>query len=224
MRIILKLLYNRILKNRFRNRHITFRSGSNIDKECYFEGYNVISFNTVLKACHIGIATRIGDDSRLSNVEIGRFSGVGVGVYNTLGRHPLETFVSQHTAFHAEKDPSGVQFASKQEFTEHHKYADNSSRYVKIGNDVWIGANVTLLDGVTIGDGAVIGAGSVVTKDIEPYSVNVGVPTKVIKYRFDKELIDFLLEFKWWNKDFEWLKNNQPLFLDINAFYEKYKN
>jgi galactoside O-acetyltransferase len=34
---------------------------------------------------------------------------------------------------------------------------------------------------VTIGEGAIIGAGSVVTKDVPPWSVVVGNPTKVVK-------------------------------------------
>jgi len=54
---------------------------------------------------------------------------------------------------------------------------------IVIGDDVWIGANTTIIDGVKIGDGSVIGAGSVVTKDIEPYSIVVGVPAKIVKSR-----------------------------------------
>ena len=56
---------------------------------------------------------------------------------------------------------------------------------VKIGNDVWIGAGVKILGGVTIGDGCVVGAGAVVSTDLPPYSVSVGVPAKVIRYRND---------------------------------------
>lgn len=52
-----------------------------------------------------------------------------------------------------------------------------------IEDDVWIGAGVNILSGVTVGKGAVIGAGSVVTKDLPPYSISVGNPAKVIKYR-----------------------------------------
>lgn len=58
---------------------------------------------------------------------------------------------------------------------------DIFTKPIIIGKNVWIGGNSTILAGVTIGDGATIGAGSVVTKDIEPYSVAVGVPARVIK-------------------------------------------
>jgi acetyltransferase-like isoleucine patch superfamily enzyme len=54
---------------------------------------------------------------------------------------------------------------------------------VVIGNDVWLGANVIVLAGITIGDGCVVGAGSVVTKNLEPYSIAVGNPAKIIRKR-----------------------------------------
>lgn len=54
---------------------------------------------------------------------------------------------------------------------------------IHIGNDVWIGAKSVILPGVCIGDGSIIGAGAIVTKSIPPYSVAVGVPAKVIKFR-----------------------------------------
>lgn len=54
---------------------------------------------------------------------------------------------------------------------------------VVIEDDVWIAAGVRILDGVTIGRGSVIGAGAVVTRDTPPFSINVGVPSKVIAYR-----------------------------------------
>ena len=72
-----------------------------------------------------------------------------------------------------------------------------------IGNDVWIGQNATILPGVHIGDGAIIGANSVVGSNVEPYSIVVGNPAEVTRYRFDKDLTELLLKFKWWDKPIE---------------------
>ena len=62
-----------------------------------------------------------------------------------------------------------------------------------IDDDVWIGQNAIILSGVHIGQGAVVGAGAVVTADIPPYAIVGGVPASVIKYRFSKNIIDYLL-------------------------------
>ena len=68
-----------------------------------------------------------------------------------------------------------------------------------VGNDVWFGQNVTVLPGVHIGDGAIIGANSVVAKDVPAYSISAGNPCRVVRMRFDNEMIAYLLELKWWN-------------------------
>lgn len=68
-----------------------------------------------------------------------------------------------------------------------------------VGNDVWIGQNVTILPGVQVGDGAIIAANAVVTRDVPAYHIAGGNPAKVIKKRFDDDLIDHLLKIKWWD-------------------------
>ena len=68
-----------------------------------------------------------------------------------------------------------------------------------VGNDVWIGQSVTIMPGVHIGDGAIIAANSVVTKDIPPYHIAGGNPIRIIRKRFDDDLIRYLLELKWWD-------------------------
>lgn len=55
---------------------------------------------------------------------------------------------------------------------------------VIIEGDSWLGINVTILAGVTVGRGTAISAGAVVTKSCPPYSILVGVPARVLRYRF----------------------------------------
>nr|WP_303321249.1 acyltransferase [Alistipes onderdonkii] len=52
---------------------------------------------------------------------------------------------------------------------------------IVIGDNVWIGEKAAILAGVTIGEGAIIGANAVVTKNIPPYSIAAGIPTRIIK-------------------------------------------
>ncbi len=80
-----------------------------------------------------------------------------------------------------------------------------------IGNDVWIGQNAVILPGVHIGDGAIIGANSVVGSDVEAYSIVVGNPARLLRKRFDDELIKLLLKFKWWDKSIEEINKLIPI-------------
>lgn len=80
-----------------------------------------------------------------------------------------------------------------------------------IGNDVWIGQDATILPGVHIGDGAIIGAKSVVGSNVEPYTIVAGNPAKTIRYRFDTELTELLLKFKWWDKPIEEINGLIPI-------------
>jgi virginiamycin A acetyltransferase len=90
-----------------------------------------------------------------------------------------------------------------------------------IGNDVWIGQNATILPGVHIGDGAIIGANSVVASDVEPYSIVVGNPVKLIRYRFDGELTSLLLKFKWWDKPVEEINALIPILTNSDLEFVK---
>ena len=89
---------------------------------------------------------------------------------------------------------------------------------VIIGNDIWIGMNVYISSGVTIGDGCCIGANSVITKDLPPYTICVGTPCRPIKYRYSQEVINFLMNLKWWNWSDEKIKKNKEFFyLNLNT-------
>ena len=80
-----------------------------------------------------------------------------------------------------------------------------------IGNDVWIGQNAVILPGVHVCDGAIIGANSVVGSDVAPYTIVIGNPAKVLRKRFDDELIGLLLKFKWWDKSIEEINSLIPI-------------
>ena len=94
---------------------------------------------------------------------------------------------------------------------------------VVIGNDVWIGYGANILSGVKIGDGSIIGANAMVTRNVEPYSIVVGNPGKVIKKRFDQATISKLLNIRWWDWKIEKIKKNKEFLRgDVKIFFESF--
>lgn len=83
-----------------------------------------------------------------------------------------------------------------------------------VGNDVWIGRESRIMPGVKIGDGSIVDAYSVVTKDVPPYSVIGGNPARLIKRRFEDDLIKMLLKLRWWDFDAEKLVKFLPVLCD----------
>ncbi|WP_033165507.1 CatB-related O-acetyltransferase [Clostridium sp. KNHs205] len=92
---------------------------------------------------------------------------------------------------------------------------------INIEDDVWIGYGAIILSGVTLGRGCVVGAGSVIAKDIPPYAIYAG--NRILKYRFNKEIIDRLLEidFKHVNlKDYEKYSHCEITAENVNTVVE----
>lgn len=83
---------------------------------------------------------------------------------------------------------------------------------IYIKDDVWIGESALILSGVTIGQGAIIGAGSLVNKDIPPYAIAVGIPCKVIKYRFDENIIKELENIEFSKFNLQFIRQHSELF------------
>ena len=70
-----------------------------------------------------------------------------------------------------------------------------------IGHGVWIGHNAIILATTkSIGNGAVIGPGAVVYRDVPAYAIVQGNPAQVVGFRYPKNVIDELLESRWWEK------------------------
>lgn len=102
------------------------------------------------------------------------------------------------------------------------EYCPEEKREIFIGNDVWIGANCIIFEGVTIGDGAVIAAGSIIRKDVPPYAIVVGVD-RIAKYRFAPEIIENLLQIKWWQWEDERIKDCLDDMYDIKKFIKRWQ-
>ena len=49
------------------------------------------------------------------------------------------------------------------------------------------------------------------TKDVEPYTIVGGNPARFIRKRFDDELIELLLQWKWWDLTPEQLVDALPI-------------
>lgn len=157
----------------------------------------------------LGDYSYIAKNSSISNCIIGKFCSIGPNFCCGLGIHPTNG-ISTAPMFYSTAKQNGISLCEDNKIEE--------SKRTNIGNDVFIGANVTVLDGVTISDGAVVGAGAVVTKDVPPYAVAVGVPAKVVKYRFEENTIKALLEKQWWNGTEEDLRKVERYFWDVDEF------
>ncbi|MBS1154240.1 MAG: Acetyltransferase (isoleucine patch superfamily)-like protein [Proteobacteria bacterium] len=87
---------------------------------------------------------------------------------------------------------------------------------VIVGSDVWLCSNTIILSGVTIGHGAIVAAGAVVSKNVEPYSVVAGNPARHVKWRFDEEIRNALLDVEWWNWSEQEIRNISPMLCGSN--------
>ena len=59
-----------------------------------------------------------------------------------------------------------------------------------VGDLAFVGANSVVHPGVEIGQGAVVGSCSLVLHDLEPWTINVGIPTRVLKRRPSEAMLE----------------------------------
>lgn len=171
------------------------------------------------------VAVTAGDESYVTeaNIEFGSTRGhVLIGRYCSIGHRVIFEVGLNHDYRCVTTFPFD-DFAINDPCTQNHAYRANKYQII-IGNDVWIGCDVIIMGGVRIGNGAVIGAGTVVAKDVPPYSVVVGNPARVIKYRFEPAVIQRLQKMKWWYWPDEEIKAKYPLMKDVERFLQETKD
>lgn len=211
MRIIISSFFSlRALLLRISNGKISFLSL--FDQQTIISPKCKINRFVIIRNSIIGDYSFIGPNSSILNTSIGKFCSISKNVNIGAPIHPT-SFFSTSPIFFREKNGNGYSWVKGQLF-------DDKSENINIGNDIWIGLNVTIMGGVTIGDGAIIAAHSVVTKDVPPYAIYGGVPARLIRYRFSPEVIEALLELKWWDFPETYLKKSAPLFakeVDLNT-------
>jgi|TARA_B110000305_G_C19115817_1_gene481960 acetyltransferase-like isoleucine patch superfamily enzyme len=153
---------------------------------------------------------------------VGNFCSVGLGVKIYLGGNHRYDWVTTYPFHVSYLNPNKYSLPNHDGGNDYPGYP-HSNGDITIGNDVWIGESSTILSGIEIGDGAVIAANSNVVKNVEPYSIVGGNPTKHIKYRFTGEQITELLKIKWWDMEDSIINELLPFMYsnDINTFIKK---
>lgn len=165
-------------------------------------GENVlISRNTAIYGADnikIGDNVRIDDFCILSGkIILGNNVHVSAGVLIFAGDYGVilndYSGVSSRTAIYAASDDYSGEYMTNPTVPDEFRNVIGGTVY--IGKHALIGTGCTILPGVKINDGASVGAMSLINKDLEPYSMNVGIPCKKIKER-SKRLLELEEEYK----------------------------
>lgn len=175
--------------------------------------YSRLKTNVEFRDSILGDYSYVSSNSIVNMTEIGKFTSIGPGCYIGLWEH--DTDVSTHSFY---------LYESSGEFVKGYSNYKKDKIKTFLGNDVWVGANVSIKKGVKIGNGAIIGSSAVITKDVEPFSIVVGNPAKLLKYRYSKEDIELMQKAAWWDLPREKLQQliDDNLFHDFDVFKSKY--
>ena len=110
-------------------------------------------------------------------IEIGEGTTIGSGMIVCMGNHTSITIGNNAML----ADNIDIWNSDTHPIFDDNNNLINPSSSISISDNVWLGKGVRVLKGVVIGDGAVVGMGSMVTKNIAPNTLNVGIPTRLIK-------------------------------------------
>lgn len=166
----------------------------------------------------------IGDHSYINGLTVyswGNSAKVSIGKYCSIADEVTFIAGGEHTKGWVSSFP----FIDRWQLNENYDMGVRGSQVkedISIGHDVWIGHGATILSGVTIGNGAVIGAMTVIAKDVAAYAVVVGNPAKIIKYRFDKSIIDAFNKIQWWDWTDDKVEQAQEWFPSPEKFIKKF--
>lgn len=142
----------------------------------------------------------MGSGQVFGDLRVGRYCSIADGFCIVYGNHPLNHLSTHPFAYNNALFGWLDEYRDIDAKTSASPIAAAPNSPLEIGNDVWIANRVTILGKVrSIGNGSIIGAGSVVTKDVPPYAIVAGNPARVLRYRFDPEVISELERLKWWD-------------------------
>ena len=159
---------------------------------------------------------------------IGAFSSFAPGT-EVVGNHNAQYLTTHPMIYggaHHEKFVEYTYFKDADwyfEGVQPHRDKIKQLKRVKIGNDVWLGQNVIITNYANIGNGVIAGAGYVITKDVPDYAVVVGVPARIIRFRYSPSEIESLTKIAWWDwTDDEIRERYDDFYLPIDEFIRKY--
>jgi phosphonate metabolism protein (transferase hexapeptide repeat family) len=178
--------------------------------------WTAVGARTSIVESSLGDYSYVVSDCQVIYSEIGKFCSIAAQSRLNPGNHPLERVALHHFTYRSASYDMGPDDAEFFDWRRAHR--------VVLGHDVWIGHGAVVLPGVRIGTGAVVGAGAVATRDVPPFAIAVGVPARILRFRFSDDRIARLLALAWWDWPHERLLRALTDFraLSVDAFLERH--